>query len=92
MSTVPTKRVDLWQPYMNLPQGGKVMAECELSSSVRPPYSPALTRCFFPRFASLRSRSPARRHLDRWYRWYAMQDHDPPRKGLGCQRAQRVEL
>jgi len=27
MSTVPTKRVDLWQPYMNLPQGGKVMAE-----------------------------------------------------------------
>jgi hypothetical protein len=26
---VPTKRVDLWQPYMNLPQGEKVMAECE---------------------------------------------------------------
>jgi hypothetical protein len=26
---VPTKRVDLWQPYMNLPQGGKIMAECE---------------------------------------------------------------
>lgn len=25
--SVPTKRVDLWQPYMNLPQGGKVMAE-----------------------------------------------------------------
>jgi len=24
---VPTKRVDLWQPYMNLPQGEKVMAE-----------------------------------------------------------------